>query len=303
MKYAVIDIGSNSIRLLTCEIENQQLSVAEKVLTMTRLGKGINATKQLAEDRMAQSVAVIGEYKQKAKDFGAEQLYVMATSAVRDASNQKEFLKRVKDKTGLDIDVLSGDVEAEIGYLGVQKGLNRSADEVLVLDIGGGSTELILGRDAHIMGKFSHNIGAVRMTDRFFENETMPVAMTILGDFVRDALAERKDAFNANGQRCLVGIGGTITTFAAIALQMKTYDSKRIHNFELSLVAIKEITHRLSTLVPEARKKVIGLDPKRADIIVAGGVILCEVMQYYGYDNIIISDFDNLEGYLYHAIK
>jgi len=270
---------------------------------MTRLGKGINATNQLAEDRMAHSVAVIDQYKQNAKAFGAEQIYIMATSAVRDASNQAVFLARVKAKTDLDITVLSGELEAEVGYLGVQKGLDREVDQVLVLDIGGGSTELILGKQTHIISKFSHNIGAVRMTDRFFENETMDTAIGQVSDFVKSELAGRKDDFSANNKRCLVGIGGTITTFAAMALQMTTYDRARIHNYELPLAEIQAMTQKLSRLSSEERKEVVGLDPKRSDIIVAGGVILCEVMQYYGYNSIIISDFDNLEGYLFHTLK
>jgi exopolyphosphatase/guanosine-5'-triphosphate,3'-diphosphate pyrophosphatase len=303
MKVAVIDVGSNSIRLLTGKLENQQLSESQKVLTMTRLGKGINATKQLAEDRMAESIDVIDRYKQNAKAFGADSIFIMATSAVRDATNRAEFLERVKERTGLDIAVLSGDLEADIGYLGVQKGLNKKIEELLVLDIGGGSTELILGEYANIVGKFSHNIGAVRMTDLFFEKAPVDTAMEQLRDFVKRALDERKDDFYANDKRCLVGIGGTITTFAAMAQKMKTYERQLIHNYELPLKKIEIMTHNLSLLSPEERENTVGLDPKRSDIIVAGGVILCEMMRYYGYNRIVISDFDNLEGYLYYCLK
>jgi exopolyphosphatase/guanosine-5'-triphosphate,3'-diphosphate pyrophosphatase len=300
MKYAVLDIGSNSIRMLTCEVFTGQIIHAEKQLKTTRLGKGVNASGALAEDRMVASIEAIASFKAVAESQGVDRIVAMATSAVRDASNRALFLERVKAATGIDIEVLSGESEAEIGYLGVLKGVTRRIDELLVIDIGGGSTELILGNAKGIAEKISLNIGAVRMTDMFFTDGKADKKG--LEAYMAEQLSVLKPTFEHRESRIAVGIGGTASTFAAMALALKTYDRERIHGFKVGMAQIEMLNRKLQTVDLDTRRKIPGLDPNRADIIIAGGIILQSLLSHFSYDSMTSSDFDNLEGYLYHKV-
>ena len=298
MKYAVIDIGSNSIRLLTCEFENQKISNSEKQIITTRLGKGVDSSGLLAEDRILDTLEALKAFVAKAEAFGAKKIIAMATSAVRDSSNKQEFIERVYKETRLNIEVLTGDVEAEIGFLGVLKGLKKTPEKLLVIDIGGGSTELIFGDSKGIDQKISVNVGAVRMTDKFFQDHQNGDAL--LRTYMEHLLTTLKKDYQCVQNAVAVGIGGTATTFAAMALALKTYDRERVHGYMVSEALIKSLNKKLSLVDLETRKKIPGLDPKRADIIIAGGIILEKIINTLGYEGMIASDFDNLEGYLFY---
>lgn len=301
MKRAVIDIGSNSIRLLTCTMSDREILTSEKTIITTRLGKGVDASGKLATDRIEDTLSALETLKQKALAYGATQIYAMATSAVRDATNRGDFLRLVKDRLGIHVDVLSGEVEAEIGYFGVLKGLKSVPSRLLVIDIGGGSTELILGDQKGIINKLSLNIGAVRMTDKFFIDRDNGKAL--LEAYLDQTLNKLKDQFACVEDAEAVGIGGTATTFSAMALALKTYDRDRVHGYKVSEEVINALNSHLQHVDLSTRKKIPGLDPNRADIIVAGGIILEKIVTTFGYRGMKTSDFDNLEGYLYHQIK
>jgi exopolyphosphatase/guanosine-5'-triphosphate,3'-diphosphate pyrophosphatase len=206
----------------------------------------------------------------------------------------------VKVETGIDIEVLSGAVEAEIGYLGVLKGVTKHIDELLVIDIGGGSTELILGTAGGISEKISLNIGAVRMTDMFFSEGTADIKG--LEDYMATQLSALVPVYRHQPNRLAVGIGGTASTFAAMALALKTYDRERIHGFKVGMPQIEMLNRKLQTVDLNTRRKIPGLDPNRADIIIAGGIILQALLSHFNYDGMTTSDFDNLEGYLYYKV-
>lgn len=299
-RYSVIDIGSNSVRHLKATVENGIID-GTKSLIVTRLGEGVDATKQLTDRAVNDTIAAIEVFQREALEWGAQDIFLMATSAVRDAINKGSLLNGVKVATGLEIEVLSGEEEAVIGCVGVQKGLLND-EPILIVDIGGGSTEFIVF-DGSIKHASSADVGAVRMTGKHILSdpidETEKSAM--LNDIVH-IIEPHIEAVKAYDFKEIIGIGGTATTFGAIDLEMTVYDRHKIHNHLVSLYAIENSNQKFQSMKLEARKRIKGLAPKRADVITAGGLILEEIMKRLDKSYLRVSDFDNLEGYLVHKL-
>jgi exopolyphosphatase/guanosine-5'-triphosphate,3'-diphosphate pyrophosphatase len=303
-KYAVIDIGTNSIRMLLAEVKDGEIKNSTKVLEMTRIGKGVNKTKRLSDDAMDRSIDALRKFKDLAIDYGASEIKAIATSAVRDALNKDEFITRVKEELGMEIDVISGEKEAELGFAGVIYGNMSKSQDILVIDIGGGSTEFIIGVGNEIKYRTSIDVGAVRMTDKHIstdpisDDEFNNLAQDI-EKILRDVIVKIKE-YNIEE---VFGIGGTVTTLAAIDQNLDMYDRNKVHNYKLKTYEIEDMIDRFKSLNNDARKKIRGLQPKRADIILAGSIILYEILKALGVEQIIISDYDNLEGYIFSEKK
>jgi exopolyphosphatase/guanosine-5'-triphosphate,3'-diphosphate pyrophosphatase len=303
-KYAVIDIGTNSIRMLLAEVKDGEIKNSTKVLEMTRIGKGVNKTKRLSDDAMDRSIDALRKFKDLAIDYGASEIKAIATSAVRDALNKDEFITRVKEELGMEIDVISGEKEAELGFAGVIYGNMSKSQDILVIDIGGGSTEFIIGVGNEIKYRTSIDVGAVRMTDKHIstdpisDDEFNNLAQNI-EKILRDVIVKIKE-YNIEE---VFGIGGTVTTLAAIDQNLDIYDRNKVHNYKLKTYEIEDMIDRFKSLNNDARKKIKGLQPKRADIILAGSIILYEILKALGVEQIIISDYDNLEGYIFSEKK
>jgi len=303
-KYAVIDIGTNSIRMLLAEVKDGEIKNSTKVLEMTRIGKGVNKTKRLSDDAMDRSIDALRKFKDLAIDYGASEIKAIATSAVRDALNKDEFITRVKEELGMEINVISGEKEAELGFAGVIYGNMSKSQDILVIDIGGGSTEFIIGVGNEIKYRTSIDVGAVRMTDKHIstdpisDDEFNNLAQDI-EKILRDVIVKIKE-YNIEE---VFGIGGTVTTLAAIDQNLDMYDRNKVHNYKLKTYEIEDMIDRFKSLNNDARKKIRGLQPKRADIILAGSIILYEILKALGVEQIIISDYDNLEGYIFSEKK
>lgn len=300
MNYSVIDIGSNSVRHLKATIVDGNIA-GTKSLIVTRLGEGVDETKRLTDRAIRDTVDAIKTFKDEAVAFSTKGIYLMATSAVRDASNKESLINAVEKETGLRIEVLSGEEEAVVGCIGVQKGLEKD-EAILIIDIGGGSTEFIVF-DGEIKHASSADVGAVRMTGKHVftdpieaseKEKTIEDIKSIIAMHIAQAGAFHFDE--------IVGIGGTATTFGAIDLEMDVYDRDKIHNHVVSTEHIKTINQRFQTSVLEDRKKIPGLAPKRADVITAGGLILEEILESFDMKSMRVSDFDNLEGFLAHKL-
>ena len=304
MKIACIDIGTNSIRVLLADHRDSKFHNVEKQLQMTRLGLGVNETGILAADRMEESAAVISSFYKMAKEYGAEQVYMMATSAVRDAKNASEFTQEVYNRTGCIIDVISGTLEAEIGFLGVLLGLEDQSQNILVIDIGGGSTELIVGDLSGIKYAVSMNIGAVRLTGAYVHHdpvndfESQQIKATAQAEI--DKISDEIKKYNID---FCIGIGGTATTFATMKHEVAQYAREKVHGLKISASDIAQITDQLGKSKVEERQKRIGLESKRADIIYAGGIILESLMKSLEIEELIASDYDNLEGLVAYKSK
>ena len=299
-KYAAIDIGTNSMRLLLANVEAGKIISRSKYINPTRIGSSVDKDKLISEEGMSRNVEALYDFTQKAKDFGAEKILVIATSAVRDATNGKEFIQRAYEKTGVNIEIISGEEEAALGYQGVAMGLKSKTGKQVVIDIGGGSTELILGEGNALKKTISLNVGAVRMTERYIttdpiskeQYEEMEVAIY---EIVKEVVEEiKKDNPNT-----IVGIGGTITTLAALHQQLDPYHMDKVHNYKLTLKDIRTLKEKLLNLTVEEIKQLKGIHHKRADIIVAGVTILNVIMDNLNIYEITVSEYDNLEGLLF----
>jgi exopolyphosphatase/guanosine-5'-triphosphate,3'-diphosphate pyrophosphatase len=282
-RVAAIDIGTNSTRLLVAEYTGYGLKRIETGQITTRLGKGMTSG-MLLRETMLNTADAVGLFNQKAINLGAAVVVAAATSAVRDAYNKTEFLELVEKRTGLKVRVLSGEEEAAMSYRGVLSGLRVEPDSTLVIDIGGGSTEFIW-KQGERLNLASVNAGAVRLTAAGADEiATYDILRTTLEEVKRSSLES------------IVGVGGTITTLAAIDQQLALYDPERVQGYILSALSVDRILKMLKDMEVEERRKVPGLQPERADIIVAGVIIVKIIMEKLSLERMFVSECDILYG-------
>jgi exopolyphosphatase / guanosine-5'-triphosphate,3'-diphosphate pyrophosphatase len=302
--YSVIDIGSNSIRVMHAGVEDKRLISCRKGLVMTRLGKGVNEKKQLSEETMKATCEALKLFSDEAEAMGSELIGAFATSAVRDSSNRGEFIDMAREVAGVDVTVIDGKREAELGYQGVISGVKHmmkdaSHENIMIIDIGGGSTEVIIGNENGIIYSHSYDMGSVRLSEMFVESDPpSDEEISRLESFIADYSSDVKSACSEYRPSMAVGIAGTITTIGAVSLQMDEYDRDRIHGLKLTIGEVSRIYGMFLGMDTQARKSIPGLQPKRADIIPAGTAILKCLMEMTGFDEVVISDYDNLEGVL-----
>jgi exopolyphosphatase/guanosine-5'-triphosphate,3'-diphosphate pyrophosphatase len=282
-RIAAIDIGTNSTRLLVAEYTGVGLKRIEAGLITARLGKGM-ARGVLLQETMLSAADAVGLFYQKAINLGVESVVAAATSAVRDASNGMEFLELVKKRTGLNVRVLSGEEEAALSYRGVLSGLPVAPCSTLVVDIGGGSTEFIWMRGAHL-NLVSVNAGAVRLTAAGADE-------AVIHNILRPTLEEIKQS----SFECLIGVGGTVTTLAAIDQRLSAYDPDLVHGYCLRAANVDRILKMLKGMDIAQRRKVPGLQPERADIIISGVNIVKVIMDSLGLEKMLASECDILYG-------
>ncbi len=289
---ACIDIGTNSVRMA---IYDDKIDInSEKYLVTTRLGYNVDCLKKLDEDRMNETLKVLKEYYLIATKAGANKIYAIATSAVRDSSNRDYFIKNIKD-IGIDVEVISGKKEAELGYIGVRAGC-YDEDEILIIDIGGGSTELILGKE-NIIFSNSLDIGAVRLHGKFVSKDPVSkVEENNIRNYVRDIIKNTIKVIKEYNVKKIIGIGGTITTLASMDLELSNYDRTLVHKHKVSLDNLVKLNHVLLNESVDERIMHKGLMKKRADIIPCGFIILTEILKELNANEIEISEYDNLEG-------
>jgi exopolyphosphatase/guanosine-5'-triphosphate,3'-diphosphate pyrophosphatase len=277
MRVGAIDLGTNSTRLLVADVHDSNVEEVERRLQITRLGEGVDRRRRLLPVPVARVRNVLTHFRRLLDRLDAERTLAVATSAVRDAENGEAFLGEVEWSYGFATRLLSGDAEAELTYRGVSAGRQLAAD-TLVVDIGGGSTELILA-DSHV----SLDIGCVRLTERFGDD------YAAIGAHVAALLPE----LDVSGA---IGVAGTVTSLAALDLGLVDYDAERVHGHVLTVSAAQDQLVRLAVLPLEERRRVPGLEPERAPVIVAGVAILLEILGRYGLDRIEVSEHDLLHG-------
>lgn len=300
MKRAVIDMGSNSVRLLLAECSENRIVSSEKFLEMTRLGQGVDGTGLLQKKPMDETVAAVMRYREMAEAFGAEVPVAYATSAVRDAVNGGDFAAVVFRETGVPVEIVPGELEAELGFLGVAATLDNPNEEILVVDIGGGSTECIVGSGRGIAFAESHKMGAVRMTGRYVTTDPIaPAERQRMIQGINDVANPLCRVLRQYPYNRIYGIGGTLTTAAAMNLEMTVYDPKRIQHSQLSRHSLQNLIDKVFSLNIVSRRALAGLQAKRADVIPAGFQIMASLMDCLGAECFYASDGDNLEGILF----
>jgi exopolyphosphatase/guanosine-5'-triphosphate,3'-diphosphate pyrophosphatase len=308
LRIAVVDVGTNTTRLYVAEVEDGRVTAElARESRVTRLGAGVDASGRLADDALAREYAVLADYHQLIEVTGPDKRIAVMTSAVRDAANGKQFADDVAARFGLDVQVISGDEEACLTYLGATDELDADPEgaATLVFDIGGGSTELVIGHGQRVGFHVSTQAGVVRQADRHIESdppsgeELEAVAQDVRGVLERAVPAE----WRSHPGRAL-GVAGTPTSLAAIAQDLEPYDSNRVHGYGLTTDKRDEIFARLVALPLAQRKQVKGLHPDRAIAILPGIVILTEIMRLFSLDAVEVSEHDILRGAaLYHAAR
>ena len=296
MRVAVVDIGTNSTRLLVAEVKDGTVTELERRSTVTRLGRGVDTSGRLAADAIEDVCRTVAEYIAAYEPLEPEVVTAIATSAVRDAQNSDVFLAELRERFALQAQMLEGAEEAGLTYLGVTAG-RAAVDGTLVIDIGGGSTELVFGSGLKVDFYASLQAGTVRHTERYLTTDP-PAAddLESLADDVRgliDAELARADFFKVeNG----IAVAGTATSLAAIEQELDPYDPELVHEFELSLDSIQRTLSMLASMTLEERLQVTGLPAGRAPTIVAGVVILTQVMRAFGLRRVEVSEHDILYG-------
>ncbi|GAA2219932.1 Ppx/GppA phosphatase family protein [Streptomyces nogalater] len=305
-RVAAVDCGTNSIRLLVADADpaTGELTELDRRMTIVRLGQGVDRTGRLAPEALERTFAACREYAGIIKEHGAERVRFVATSASRDAENREDFTRGVLDILGVEPEVITGDQEAEFSFTGATKELTGRTDlarPYLVVDIGGGSTEFVVGDD-RVRAARSVDIGCVRMTERHLvhggevsDPPTGEQIAAIRAD-VEAALDLAERTVPLREARTLVGLAGSVTTVSAIAQELPEYDSARIHHSRISRDRVREITEWLLRSTHAERAAVPSMHPGRVDVIGAGALVLLAIMERTGAEEVVVSEHDILDG-------
>lgn len=297
MLKAAIDIGTNSVRVLVADVTAGRLQLIAKDLQTTRLGEGVHASRVLNAAAMERTIVAVQQFAEQAQRLGAHQILAAATSAVRDAANGREFTRRCQEQTGVAVTILDGQSEARLSFAGAVADWPDGTD-CFVVDIGGGSTEVIMGTGRSLIGVNSFNIGAVRLSELFTADADGRVScLPQVRKYIDEQLAmltrrQRPDL--------LIGVGGTITSLAAVDQELFQYSREKVHGYHLQAVTIDDWLTRLAAMSLTERRQLAGLQPERADIIVYGAAILASLVDFLGADAVQVSEQDILEGIILH---
>lgn len=310
-RVAAIDCGTNSIRLLVADVDpaTGDFTELDRRMRIVRLGQGVDRTGRLAPEALERTFDACREYAAAIKELGAERIRFVATSASRDAENSDTFVRGVLDILGVEPEVVTGDQEAQLSFDGATKelvGSDHLEKPYLVVDIGGGSTEFVVGDD-RVRAARSVDIGCVRMTERHLVldgavvDPPTPDRVAAIREDIGAALDLAERTVPVASAATLVGLAGTVTTVAAIALGLDAYDSAAIHHSRVSLEQVREITARLLASTHEERAAIPVMHPGRVDVIAAGALVLLAVMERSGAREVVVSEHDILDGIAWSA--
>ena len=298
-RVAAIDCGTNSVRLLVADVDRAagRLSDVDRRLEIVRLGQGVDATGRLATTALARTFRVLRSYQQIIGEASASAVRLVATSATRDAANAGEFVAGIRGILGIEPEVLSGEDEALLSFTGATAELTREAAPYLVTDIGGGSTEFVLGDPGAVTAAVSVNIGCVRMTERHLRHDPpgddeIAAARADI-DAALDVVAGKIPVSEA---RTLVGLAGSVTTVAALVLRLESYRAERIHHSLVSAEAVREVAASLLAQTRAERARLPVMHPGRVDVIGGGALVLTRIMDRFGFGEVLVSEHDILDG-------
>jgi exopolyphosphatase/guanosine-5'-triphosphate,3'-diphosphate pyrophosphatase len=295
---ASIDMGTNTFRLLVAEIENHSFfKEICSINRITRLGEGFLQGKRLKAAAIERAVSALSHFRNVLEEHAVDDLIVVGTSAIREAGNQKEFLEEVERRTGFDVEVISGEQEALCTFLGVNFIIKNQNDPMLVIDIGGGSTEFIGAEGEAPTFLMSAELGVIHLTEKYLRSDPpTPEELKQL----RSAIAQvvRPIVYDFPPKCRFVGTAGTVTTLAAVDQGLNEYDPQKINGYPLSRAAVDRIFKEITSMTLEQRRRVPGLEKGREDLLISGTLILLTVMDLFGYDPVYVSDFGLREGIL-----
>jgi exopolyphosphatase / guanosine-5'-triphosphate,3'-diphosphate pyrophosphatase len=310
VRVAVVDIGTNSTRLLVADVApfadgaTPRVTELERRSIVTRLGQGVDATGALQDEAVDRVVAVLAEYRAAIDALHAKRTVAVLTSAVRDARNGPAFAARVRDEFGLEAHTIPGAEEARLTFLGATSERPAGAPApVVVIDIGGGSTEFVVGEGGELLFHVSTQSGAVRQTERHLHSDPpAPAELHAMRAQVRSIIETKVPAEVRTGTRAAIAVAGTATSLAAIDQNLEPYDPARVHGYVLTLERAREALERLAAMTEEERRHVPGLHPARAPTIVAGATHLVEALEAFNLDSTEVSEHDILRGAALEAV-
>jgi exopolyphosphatase/guanosine-5'-triphosphate,3'-diphosphate pyrophosphatase len=298
-RIAAIDQGTNSIRLLVAEPSDGGFTELARDMVITRLGQDVDATGELDAVALERTIGVLDRFCRRASALGCERIRVAATSAVRDASNADEFAAAVRERAGSELEVIGGEKEARLSYLGATSGLHASGGPFFVLDIGGGSTEFVVGRHPGVPEHaVSTKLGSVRMTERFVRSDPPDPAEldAIRAEVDRIIASEVEPTVPVKDARTLIAVAGTATTTQAVTLGLEVHDPERIHRSWLTLTDAEGTLARFASMTNAERAAIPVMPPGRGDVITAGAAILASLIRRFGFDRVLVSETDILDG-------
>ncbi len=301
MRVAAVDIGTNSTRLLIADVEQPSGAIAELVRRseVTRLGDRVDSSGHLSDQAIERTCRVLGTYRQLIDEYGCQDNMAVLTSAVRDASNGTGFRERIRQAYELDARVLSGEEEAQLTFLGAMSARRLSAEPVVVIDIGGGSTEFVVGQARNGGFHASLQAGVVRMSERHIHSDPpAPGDLQRLAQDTRTIFLQGLPSQERAPVKVGVAVAGTATAAAAIDQELDPYDPTRVQGYPLMLATVELLLARLADMTEERRRQVAGLHPDRAPTIVAGMILLSEAMRAFELDQVEVSEHDILYGAL-----
>ncbi len=305
-RFAFIDIGTNTILCLIAELKiDGSFDVLDDLAEITRLGQGVHQTGRISPEGEGRSLKVLQRYLERCKRLNVEEIIAVGTSALRDARNSAEVRARFEVQLGLDVRVISGDEEAEYAFLAVQQGLPLNRRELLVVDVGGGSTEFIRGNAAGVVEAISINVGSVRLTEQFLRSDPVQteecekMVVAIEKELTRLPNQWLKD----NSILTLVGIAGTFTTLSAVEKKLVCYTHGEVHGSRLTLTEVRRQVALFQGKTIMGRKAIPGLEPKRADVILAGACLIERIMTLFHSERVIVSDHGVRYGLLHECLK
>jgi exopolyphosphatase / guanosine-5'-triphosphate,3'-diphosphate pyrophosphatase len=295
---AVIDIGTNSTRLLVAAVRGGRVEELERRTTVTRLGEGVDRSGRLAADAVERVAAAVGEYREIIDGLGADPVVAVATSAVRDAGNAAELADVLRDRHRVQVRTISGDEEARLTFSGATAGAEAGEPSTLVIDIGGGSTEYVVGEPgSEPVFHVSTQMGSVRHTERHLHSDPpCPEELEALAADADAVLSSEIPSEVRDSVERAIAVAGTPTSLAAIDLELEPYDSERVHGYTLGLPSVERDLARLAALPLDRRREVRGLHPDRAPTIVAGVAILARSLLQFGLEEVTVSEADILHG-------
>ena len=296
MRVGAVDCGTNSIRLLVADVDGDRKADVHREMRVVRLGQGVDRTGELSVEALERTRVALVDYAATCRELGTERVRMVATSATRDARNRDEFRAMVQDVLGVPPEVVSGDEEAALSFDGATRGLDPSRGPFLVMDIGGGSTELVLGTSSPEAG-LSVDVGCVRLTERHLLDDPPTPAQVAAAQADVDAGIERvRRVVPVERARTAVGLAGSVTTVAAIALALEAYDPERIHLSRIPAADVADVASRLLAMTRAERAALPVMHPGRVDVIGAGALVLATLVDRLGLADVVVSEADILDG-------
>jgi exopolyphosphatase/guanosine-5'-triphosphate,3'-diphosphate pyrophosphatase len=306
--FASIDLGTNTVRLLVAKRDGKGFKPLYSNQVITRLGEGLSNGGVLIDRAMERTVSAVLNFKNEASKYKPSAIWVVATSAVREAKNRSEFISRVKEKTGIELEVIPWEEEASMTLLGVFSGIDSGIKNALIFDIGGGSTEYVFTEDRKLINSVGTDLGVVHLSERHItkdpvDDEELNILESVISNTINDVRNQINSSLITRHSSLLIGTAGTVTTLAALDLNLYPYDPAKINGYALRLENVKSLLKRLKTMTVKERRNIPALEKGREDLIIPGAVIVIKTMEIFGFDSMVVSDYGLREGVILAKMK